>query len=77
MEARLKLIVFEQDVFILAALIALDLVIFLYRFAAHGIDILADDAVAALSAEGVEANLFIFGGGRVIATGQVTSESFR
>ena len=60
----LELLVFQDDVFVLTALIAFDLVLVLDLLAGDGIDIVADDAVLGLAVEGMKADLLAFGGRR-------------
>ena len=74
----LDLLVFQRDVLVGAGLVALDLLVLLDGLAGLGIDIAALDPVAGGPVQGVEANLLAFGDApAIIATGQVTSESFR
>ena len=73
-----ELFVFENDVVVLAALIALYLFVVVDFLAGDGIDIMAHDTIMGLAVERMEADLFAFRRRRHhLRTGQVTSDSFR
>ena len=74
---HIELIVFEQDVFVVAPGIAFDLVSLGDRLTGHGIDKTTVDAMTGLAIERVKANLVALRRAGIIATGQVTSESLR